>query len=234
MREPTASEETTELTAESLPLLIESAEDYAMFLLDIKGRIVTWNRGAQRIKGYTASEIIGRHFSVFYPPEDASKPEAELRIAAREGRVEDEGWRLRKDGSRFWANVVITALRDEKGRLKGFGKVTRDLTDRRAVVEALRRSEERFRMLIDGIADYAVYMLDPTGHVSTWNSGAEQIKVTRRARSLAATTPRFLPPKTSRPANQKPNWRARRPKVGTRKRPIGFARTAPASGPMSY
>ena len=132
--------------------------------------------GAQRIKGYTASEIIGRHFSVFYPPESASKPEAELRIAARDGRVEDEGWRLRKDGSRFWANVVITALRDEKGRLKGFGKVTRDLTDRRAVVEALRRSEERFRMLIDGIADYAVYMLDPTGHVSTWNSGAERIK----------------------------------------------------------
>ena len=128
------------------------------------------SRGTRRAR---SSAVISRSFILPKPP---AKPEAELRIAARDGRVEDEGWRLRKDGSRFWANVVITALRDEKGRLKGFGKVTRDLTDRRAVVEALRRSEERFRMLIDGIADYAVYMLDPTGHVSTWNSGAERIK----------------------------------------------------------
>ena len=114
-------------------LLIESVRDYAMFVLDATGHIVTWNIGAERLKGYKASEIIGSHFSRFYPPEDieSRKPWRELEIAKREGRVEDEGWRVRKDGTRFWANVIITALRDESGTLVGFAKVTRDLTERR-------------------------------------------------------------------------------------------------------
>jgi PAS domain S-box-containing protein len=117
-------------------LLVSSVRDYAIFALDPTGHIVSWNAGAKRIKGYEAKEVIGRHFSLFYPPEDvaAGKTIWELEVAAREGRVEDEGWRVRKDGTRFWANVIITALRDE-GKLVGFAKVTRDLTERRAAEE---------------------------------------------------------------------------------------------------
>ena len=128
-------------------LLVESVRDYAIFALDAKGFVVTWNLGAERFKGYKAHEIIGRHFSTFYPPEDAeTKPPLELAIAEKEGRVEDEGWRVRKDGSRMWANVIITALRDPSGKLVGFAKVTRDLTERRlaeqkALADAARLAE---------------------------------------------------------------------------------------------
>src|SRR5438105_14902452 len=126
-------------------LLVSSVVDYAIFMLDPTGKIVTWNEGAQRIKGYSADEIIGRHFSIFYPPEDARnrKPDWELEIARREGRYMEEGWRLRKDGTRFWASVVITALRDESGKLRGFGKVTRDLTERRRQENARDAERER-------------------------------------------------------------------------------------------
>jgi PAS domain S-box-containing protein len=137
---------------EQLRLLVESAQDYAIFLLDPDGRVATWNLGAQRIKGYRASEIIGKHFSIFYPEEDlrAGKPQEELRIATEVGRFEDEGgWRLRKDGSRFWANVVITALRDSSGNLKGFSKITRDITERMLALEALRKSNQELREEID-------------------------------------------------------------------------------------
>ena len=129
-------------------LLIEAVRDYAIFALDPTGHIASWNPGAERFKGYRAEEIIGRHFSTFYPPSDiaAGKPEMELVVAAAEGRFEDEGWRLRKDGSRFWANVVITALRDKTGELIGFGKVTRDLTERRA---AQQRAIENARRLAE-------------------------------------------------------------------------------------
>src|SRR5439155_21095532 len=109
-------------------------------MLDTTGKIVSWNGGAQRLKGYTAAEIIGKHFSMFYSREDVArkKPQRELETAATEGRVEDEGWRLRKDGTRFWANVVITALHDDKGKLRGFAKVTRDMTEQRKAENALR------------------------------------------------------------------------------------------------
>ncbi|MGE5523774.1 MAG: PAS domain-containing protein, partial [Rhodospirillaceae bacterium] len=142
-------------------LAVEQSLHYAMFLLDAKGHIVTWNLGAARIKGYTENEIIGRHFSVFYTREAVERgwPAYELRVASIEGRFEDEGWRVRKDGSRFWANVVITALRDTNGQLLGFSKITRDLTERKAQEEALRSSEERFRLLVEGVTDYAIYML---------------------------------------------------------------------------
>ncbi|HET7338642.1 MAG TPA: PAS domain-containing sensor histidine kinase [Candidatus Dormibacteraeota bacterium] len=124
-------------------LFVSSVIDYAIFMLDPSGVIITWNEGAQRIKGYAADEIIGRHFSVFYPLDDArnSKPDWELEVAKREGRYEEEGWRLRKDGSRFWASVVITAIRDENGHLQGFGKVTRDLTRKRAHAERMAELE---------------------------------------------------------------------------------------------
>ncbi len=138
-RSPISSQQDT-----SFRLLVEQVRDYAIFLLDPTGHIVTWNAGAERLKGYRATEIIGEHFSRFYPPEDvaAGKTERELAIAVAEGRVEDEGWRVRKDGSQFWANVVITALRDETGALCGFAKVTRDMTERRRAAEALRRANE--------------------------------------------------------------------------------------------
>src|SRR4051812_11903749 len=159
-------------------LLVESVVDYAIFMLDEEGRVATWNLGAEKIKGYAAAEIIGEHFSKFFPPEDVAsgKPAEELRRAIELGRVEVEGWRVRRDGSRFWANVVSTALRDPNGKLRGFGKVTRDLTARRDAEQRFRQSEERFHRLIDAVTDYAIYMLDADGYVATWNSGAERIK----------------------------------------------------------
>jgi PAS domain S-box-containing protein len=163
---------------ERFRLLVESVRDYAIFMLDPGGRVLTWNAGAQRFKGYRADEIIGQHFSRFYPPAALASglPDHELNVASKTGVFEDEGWRVRKDGSLFWANVVITAMRDAQGELVGFAKVTRDLTQRRAHEEDLRRSEERFRLLIEGVPEYAIFMLDPNGQVATWNSGAERIK----------------------------------------------------------
>src|SRR6204780_4291662 len=159
-------------------LLVESVRDYAIFMLDPNGFVLTWNAGAERFKGYKADEIIGQHFSRFYPPEALERglPAHELEVAADTGVFEDEGWRVRKDGTLFWADVVITAVRGAQGELLGFAKVTRDLTQRRAHEEELRRSEERFRLLVEGVAEYAIFMLDPNGRVSTWNSGAERIK----------------------------------------------------------
>jgi PAS domain S-box-containing protein len=163
---------------ERFRLLVETVRDYAIFMLDPGGHVLTWNAGAQRFKGYRADEIIGRHFSIFYPDEARQNqwPEHELEVASKTGAFEDEGWRVRKDGTLFWANVVITALQDADGRLLGFAKVTRDLTQRRAHEEELRRSEERFRLLVEGVRDYAIFMLDANGRVATWNSGAERIK----------------------------------------------------------
>jgi PAS domain S-box-containing protein len=155
-------------------LLVESVRDYAIFILDCDGCISTWNTGAERIKGYRADQIIGKHFSVFYPPEVDGKAicDFELDVATREGRFEAEGWRVRRDGSRFWANVVITALRDPQGTLVGFAKVTRDLTERRDAEEDARR----FRLLVDSVREYAIFILDRDGRVTTWNIGAERIK----------------------------------------------------------
>jgi PAS domain S-box-containing protein len=165
-------------TSDPFRLLVESIQDYAIFVLDPQGFIVTWNPGAEKIKGYQADEIIGKHFSIFYPEEDLEwdKPGYELNVASAVGRFEDEGWRVRKDGSRFWADVVITALRDKDGTLCGFGKVTRDLTERRHAEEVLRQSEERFRMMVESVSDYAIFMLDPNGYIASWNVGAEAIK----------------------------------------------------------
>jgi PAS domain S-box-containing protein len=166
------------LSQDDARLLIESVIDYAIFMLSAEGYVATWNIGAEKIKGYKASEIIGEHFSKFYLAEDiaAGKPQRELELATEFGRVEDEGWRLRKDGSRFWGSVIITALRDEHGNLRGFGKVTRDLTARRLADDELRRAEHRFHHLVDAVIDYAIFMLDPKGFVSTWNSGATRVK----------------------------------------------------------
>jgi PAS domain S-box-containing protein len=159
-------------------LLADRVQDYAIFLLDVRGHVISWNAGARLIKQYTAEDIIGKHFSTFYTAEDIARkwPDIELQRALTEGRFQDEGWRVRKDGSRFWANVIITALRDDSGQLLAFSKITRDMTERKAQDEALRHSEERFRLLVDGVADYAIYMLSPDGMVSSWNLGARRIK----------------------------------------------------------
>ena len=164
--------------SDQILLLVEEVVDYAIFTLDVDGRIATWNAGAKRITQYEPLEIIGRHLSILYVPEDiqAQQPEWEIEVAQREGRFEVEGWRTRKDGSRFWANVVITAIRDNRGRLIGYGKVIRDFSQQREQAERLKQSEERFRLLVEGVQDYAIFMMDSGGYVTTWNSGAEKIK----------------------------------------------------------
>lgn len=166
------------VTPDDYGRFVDSVADYAISLLDVRGRVLTWNTGAQRIKGYAAHEIVGQHISRFYPEEDvaAGKPGRDLEEAREQGRTEDEGWRVRKDGSLFWANVVITAFRNDDGSLRGFGEVTRDLSERRASEEALHRAEQRFHHLVEAVADYSIFMLDPTGHVATWNSGARKTK----------------------------------------------------------
>jgi hypothetical protein len=178
--------------ARRFKLLVESVKDYAIFILTPAGQVGTWNAGAERIKGYQAREIIGKHFSVFYPPEEiaAGKPERELIIAIQAGRFEEEGWRVRKDGSRLWASVTITALRDPDGTLVGFAKVTRDLTERRLAEEEARR----FKLLVESVRDYAIFILDPGGHVSTWNLGAERIKGYRADEIIGKHFSIFYPP----------------------------------------
>jgi PAS domain S-box-containing protein len=159
-------------------LLVDAITDYDICMIDPQGIVSSWNAGAQRFKGYQASEIIGRHFSTFYTEEDraAGQPEFALRQAAAEGRFEREGWRVRKDGGRFWAHVIIDAIRGPDGELLGFAKITRDLTERKAAEEELRLSEQRFRLLVQGVTDYAIYMLDADGRVTNWNPGAQRIK----------------------------------------------------------
>ncbi|GGG21449.1 histidine kinase [Caldovatus sediminis] len=158
-------------------ILVEGVTDYAIFMLDTDGRVTNWNPGAERIKGYTAEEAVGTHFSRFYTPEDraADRPTRALATAARTGRFETEGWRVRKDGSRFWASVVIDAIRDEEGRLIGFAKITRDVTETREAQRRLEESERHFRLLVQSVTDYAIFMLDLSGRVTSWNEGARRI-----------------------------------------------------------
>jgi PAS domain S-box-containing protein len=163
---------------ERFRLTVEGVRDYAIFMLDTTGHIMSWNEGAKRIKGYSANEIIGKHFSTFYTAEDLEdkKPERELRIAIETGKYEEEGWRVRKNGSVFWANVVITALYNELNQHIGFSKVTRDLTDKKMHEESLKQSEERYRSLVEQVTDYGIFMLDEKGRIISWNEGARRIK----------------------------------------------------------
>jgi PAS domain S-box-containing protein len=159
-------------------LLVDAITDYAIYMLDPDGFVSSWNSGAQRSKGYREEEILGEHFSRFYLPEDrdAGLPQKALATAASAGRFESEGWRLRKDGTPYWAHVVIDAIRDPGGQLLGFAKITRDLSERKFAEAELKRSEEQFRLLVQGVTDYAIYMLDPSGNVASWNVGAQRIK----------------------------------------------------------
>jgi len=159
-------------------LLVQSILDYAIYLLDPNGFVTSWNAGAERIKGFRAEEIVGKHFSTFYTPEDrkAGVPTRVLETARSEGKFEGEGWRVRKDGTRFWASVVVDAIKDESGEVIGFAKITRDMTEQRAAQQALLDAERTFRILVQGVTDYAIYMLDPDGRVTNWNAGAQRIK----------------------------------------------------------
>jgi PAS domain S-box-containing protein len=161
-----------------LDLLIDSVLDYAIYMLDLQGHVLSWNTGAGRLTGYSRAEILGRHFSHFYTPEDraAGVPQQALETARREGRFLAEGWRVRKDGRRFWASVVLDPIRDRDGRMIGFAEVTRDITERKAAVATLLESEQRYRRLIEAVVDYAIFQLDIDGRIATWNVGAQRIK----------------------------------------------------------
>jgi PAS domain S-box-containing protein len=164
--------------ARRLQLLIDAIVDYAVFMIDVNGVVRSWNSGAERLKGYKADEIIGKSFSVFYKPEEQVErvPAKALATAKATGRFNTEGWRVRKDGSRFWALVVIDAIRDDTGQLLGFAKVTRDITERQQAYHELFESERRYRLLIEAVIDYAIFQLDPTGNITSWNPGAQRIK----------------------------------------------------------
>jgi PAS domain S-box-containing protein len=192
-----AAEQTPTMAIDQrLQLLVAGIRDYAIYLLDPEGRIASWNAGAQRFKGYTAQEIVGEHFSRFFTPEDraAGLPMRALRTALAEGKFESEGWRVRKDGTRFWASVVVDPIHDENGHLVGFAKITRDVTERRQAQEKLRESEQAFRMLVNGISDYAIYMLSPNGEVTNWNLGAERIKGYSAEEVVGSQFSRFYTP----------------------------------------
>jgi PAS domain S-box-containing protein len=181
--------------ANASELLIQGVVDYAIYMLDPKGLVVSWNPGAQRIKGYTSEEIIGEHFSRFYTDEEraAGIPEQALRIAAETGRFATEAWRMRKDGSRFWAMVVIDPIYQDN-KLIGFAKITRDVTEQRVAQLAALESERRFRLLVEGVTDYAIFMLSPEGYVTNWNAGAERIKGYTAAEIVGQHFSRFYTP----------------------------------------
>ncbi len=178
------------------PFWVASVTDYAMLMLDPAGLVVGWNAGAERIKGYRAEDIIGRSFAVFYPPEEMERgePARHLAAAATAGHVQYEGWRLRQDGSWFWADVILACVYDDEGQVRGFGKVTRDATKRRNAERAVRDSEEHFSLLAAGIRNYAVLMLDPGGRVVSWNAAAERIKGYRAAEIIGRSFAVFYPP----------------------------------------
>ena len=161
-----------------LSRFISSVTDYAIYMLTPEGNVASWNAGAERFKGYSVGEILGQHFSLFYTEQDRADrlPWRALQIAEETGKFEAEGWRVRKDGTRFWAHVVIDPIHDEHRNLLGFAKVTRDITDKKQALDALRESEHRFRILVQGVTDYAIYMLSPAGVVTNWNAGAKRIK----------------------------------------------------------
>ena len=194
-----ALDDVESVTSDPFKLLVQSIVDYAIYMLDPKGFVTSWNPGAERIKGFQTEEIIGKHFSTFYTKEDreAGLPNKVLETARKEGKYEGEGWRVRKDGTRFWASVVVDRITNETGKLVGFAKITRDMTDRREAQHALLDSEQRFRILVQGVTDYAIFMLDPEGRVTNWNAGAQRIKGYMPEEIIGEHFSRFYDPEDS-------------------------------------
>jgi PAS domain S-box-containing protein len=180
---------------EQARLLVDAIRDCSIVMLDQQGRVATWNAGAERIHGYEAEEIVGKHFSVFHRPErvKAGERERELERAEAQGRFEEEGWRVRKDGSELWAQVVLYPVRDRDGRLVGFAQVTRDISERKLAEETARQTDERFRLLVESVRDYAIFMVDPGGRVMSWNAGAQRMKQYRADEIIGQHFSRFYP-----------------------------------------
>jgi len=176
--------------------LVDAIKDYAVYMLDRDGFVTSWNSGAERFKGYSEHEIVGKHFSTFYTEGDRAQniPERNLAIAADTGIFESEGWRVRKDGTQFWTHVVIDPIRNAEGELVGFAKITRDLTDKKLAEDKLNKSEAQFRLLVQGVTDYAIYMLDRDGNIASWNAGAERIKGYAQDEVLGRHFSLFYPP----------------------------------------
>ena len=187
------------LTDADFRLMVDSVTDYAIIVLDPGGVVISWNEGARKLEGYDAPEVLGRHFSLFYPTEllEQNQPEHALETARRDGRLEEEGWRLRSDGTRFWASVVITRITGAGGEVRGFSLITRDRSENRRQDEMLRMSEERFRLLVEGVKDYAIFMLDPGGHVVSWNLGAQKNKGYEASEIIGQHFSRFYPPEVA-------------------------------------
>ncbi len=164
--------------AQRFQLIISAIRDYAIYMLDPQGKVTSWNKGAQQFTGYSSEDILGSHFSVFYTLEEreAGLPQNALDVALRDGKFEDEGWRLRKDGTTYWASSIIDPIIADNGELLGFAKITRDITGHKVAAQTLQASEQQFRMLVQGVTDYAIYMLSPEGKVTNWNAGAQRIK----------------------------------------------------------
>ncbi|QGW80682.1 PAS domain-containing hybrid sensor histidine kinase/response regulator [Variovorax paradoxus] len=180
-------------------LMVEAVSDYSIIVLDPGGIVISWNDGARKLKGYDAAEAIGRHFSLFYPSEllEQNQPDRALETVRQAGHMEEEGWRLRKDGTRFWASVVITRMTGSNGDVRGFSMITRDLSERRRQDEMLRMSEERFRLLVEGVKDYAIFMLDPAGHIVSWNLGAQKNKGYEASEIIGQHFSVFYPPEVA-------------------------------------
>ena len=205
-------------------LLVNAVTDYAIYMLDIDGIVSSWNAGARRFKGYEEAEIVGQHFSRFYTPEDRATglPERALAAAREEGKFEGEGWRIRKDGGRFWASVIIDPIRNRSGDLVGYAKITRDLTERKAAESVLRSSEEQFKRLVQGVTDY-----------SSWNAGAQRIKGYAPEEIIGQHFSTFYTDEDERTAIQSVLWLPLREREDSRRKAGASVKTGSGSGLMS-
>jgi PAS domain S-box-containing protein len=228
-----------EADASRLHLLVDAITEYAIYMLNPDGLVASWNAGAERLKGYSAAEIIGQPYERFFSREDQQRnlPAHILATATEAGRHESEGWRVRKDGTRFWGSAILHTVQDKAGRHIGFAQVTRDITQRKATQDTLLESERRFRILVQGVTDYAIYMIDPSGIITNWNTGAERIKGYTADEIIGQHISRFYSRFTAGtiapPACRHADWRPQRARADMKPKAGACAKTARASGRRS-